>query len=104
MKSEPFKRVGSPASFRGIRGGYLTLMLMYVGGGLFFILILLIIPFPTFIRMLLILSSVGFIFYKYNVLKNASKGDLNISNKENCRKSLVIKSKSAPKNENGKHR
>ena len=104
MKFEPLKRVGSPASFRGIRGGYLTLMLMYVGGGLFFVLILIIIPFSTLIRMLLILSSLGFIIYKYNVLKNASKGDLNISNKENCRRSLVIKSKSAPKNENRKYR
>lgn len=72
---------------------------MYVGGGLFFILILLIIPFPTLVRIFLILCSVLFIIYKYNVLKNSSKGDLNISTKGNCRKSLIIKSKPAPKNE-----
>lgn len=99
MKFEPLKRVGSPASFRGIRGGYLTIMLMYVGGGLFFVLILLIIPFPVLIRMLFILLSIVFIIYKYNILKNASKGDLNLSNKKNCRKSFLIKSKSAPKHE-----
>lgn len=97
MKFSPLKKVGSPASFRGVRGMFLTIMIMHVVGGLFFILVLFIIPFSTVIRMPLVLFSIGFIIYKYNILKKASKGDLNLSLKQNCRKSFIIKSKTVPK-------
>lgn len=91
MKFVPKKRVGSPASFRGVRGVYLTNMLMYTGGGLFFILIILIIPFSMITRLVGTIFLIAFLLYKYNDLKTLSKGDLNKSLKQNCRKSFIIK-------------
>jgi hypothetical protein len=93
MKFKPQKRVGSPASFRGVRGTYLTTMLMYVGGGLFLILILLIFPFSMLMRFILIVLVISLLLYKYNTLKKLSKGDLNKSLKSYCRKTFVIKPK-----------
>lgn len=91
MNFEPRKKVGSPAAFRGIRGIYLTNMLLYVGGGLFFILIVLIIPFSMQIRLLSTLVAILFLAFKYNNLKKLSKGDLNKTLKDNCRKTFIIK-------------
>ena len=91
MLFEPRKRVSSPASFRGVRGTYLTNMIMYIGGGLFLILLLLILPLPMLARIVLIVFAIGFLLYKYNTLKELSKGDLNKSLKDNCRKTFVIK-------------
>ena len=93
MKNKTQKRVGSPASFRGVRGVYLTNMIMYVGGGLFFVLLLLILPLPMTIRLVLIVVAIVFLVSKYNALKALSKGDLNKSLKENCRRSIIIKPK-----------
>lgn len=93
MKFNPKKRVGSPASFRGVRGTYLTTMLMFIGGGLFMILIFLIFPFPMLMRLVLTIAVLCFLLYKYTELKKLSKGDLNKSLKSNCRKTFVIKPK-----------
>lgn len=95
MNFRPRKRVGSPASFRGVRGEYLTFMIMNVAGGLFAVLIFLIFPFPMSYRLALTLLVIGYLLYKYSELKKLSKGDLNKSLKSNCRKSFVIKSKRA---------
>lgn len=93
MKFNPRKRVGSPASFRGVRGSYLTTMIMFGGGGLFLILIFLIFPFPMLVRLILTIAVLCFLLYKYNDLKKLSKGDLNKSLKSSCRKTFVIKPK-----------
>lgn len=66
---------------------------MYGGGSLFFILILLIIPFPVLVRLMLTTLMLCFLLYKYNDLKKLSKGDLNKSLKSSCRKTFVIKPK-----------
>lgn len=87
----PFKRVGAPASLRGIRGAYLNTLLMYGVGALFLMLVLLMLPLPIFIRIpFIVIIIVGFIF-KFNSLKKDSKGDLNISLKKNCRKNIILK-------------
>jgi len=93
MDFVPRKRVGSPASVRGVRGPYLNIMIMYIVGGLFFILILLIFPFPMLLGLLLTVVAIGFLIYKYTKLKTLSKGDLSKSLKNNCRKTFVAKSK-----------
>lgn len=91
MKIEPYKRVGSPASLRGIRGEYLNSLLMWTAGSLLVIIIIISLPFPILIRLVLTGLIVLYFLYKFNELKKLSKGDLKLSLKKNCRKNLIFK-------------
>lgn len=97
MKFNPRKRVGSPAAFKGVRGAFLTTLMMYIGGSLFVILLFLIFPLPMLYRLILTVVVIVFLLYKFSELKESSKGDLNKSLKQNCRKTFIIKSKSDEK-------
>lgn len=93
MNFKPRKRVGSPAAFKGVRGTYLNTLIVYIVGSLFVILIFLMCPLSLLYRMVLTITTIGFVFYKFTELRTASKGDLNKSIKQNCRKTFVIKPK-----------
>lgn len=97
MKFNPRKRVGSPASFKGVRGTYLTTMIMFIAGGLFLILFFLILPFSMIMRLILTVAVIVFLLFKFSELKSSSKGDLNKSLKFNCRKTFIIKAKTDEK-------
>jgi len=90
----PYKRVGEPSSFKGIKGPYLFLALYYCGGILFSCVIILILPIPQSIQLSVIALLVGFLLIKINKLKKLSKyGDIHKVNKDRCRKNIHIKSK-----------
>lgn len=93
MEFSPLKKVGSPASVKGVRGNYLTTLIMWVGGGLFVLLVLFILSLPFILRTILILFTIAIIVKKYFDLKKLSKGDIYLQTKQLARKKVYIKSK-----------
>jgi hypothetical protein len=91
MKFNPKKKVGSPASVRGIRGTYLLYMIGYILGGLFGFLIVGSLPVPFLFKGVGMVIIIGFIIYKYLDYMKLSKGDMQMPVKLSCRISLIIK-------------
>lgn len=91
MKLNPKKRVGSPASVRGIRGTYLLYMIGYLAGSLFAILIVTALSIPFLFKGCGLVAIVIFIIFKYYNYLNLSKGDMHKPVKDSCRIPIVIK-------------
>lgn len=91
MKFNPKKRVGSPASVRGIRGAYLLYMIGFIGGGLFGFLIVSSLSVPFLFKAVGMAIITGFIIYKYLDYMKLSKGDMQKPIKDSCRISIIIK-------------
>lgn len=91
MVFEPLKKVGESASFKGLKGAYLTTFLFYVMGVLFLLLFASLIPISIIFKFLLFGISLGILAFKFKSLKELSKGDLNKSLKDNCKKNIFIK-------------
>lgn len=91
MKFNPKKRVGSPASVRGIRGTYLLYMIGTIGAGLFGVLIISSLSLPFMFKGIGMAVIIGFIVYKYLDYMKLSKGDMQKPIKVSCRISLIIK-------------
>jgi len=92
MDISPNKRVGSPASLKGVRGEYLTTLIMYAAGSLFLVLIIMMIPIFLLLQIGLIALVLSVFIYKYIDLKKNSKGDIYSVTKKNSRKKILIKS------------
>ena len=90
MELEPNKRVGVPASFKGVRGPFLMSLIFWTVAILFSIFILTTITKDKTITFSVILIGIGASIFKYLELKKASKGDLNIHLKKRCRRNLRI--------------
>ena len=92
MIHHPYKKVGAPASFKGVRGDYLNSLFIYAGSALFLSLLIFIIPLPTVLRFILLaLVFVLFRFWKYPELKKLSKGkDLFKETKRYARKNVIV--------------
>lgn len=93
MKFNPKKRVGSPASVRGIRGAYLIYMIGYLAGGLLSVLILTSISTPFIFKGIGMVIIIGFIIHKYFDYLKLSKGDMQMPIKSNCRISVILKNR-----------
>lgn len=92
MKLQPFKRVGEPTSFKGIKGAYLFMAMYFTGGAVFILLLFFIAPLSPFIQMIIACITVGLWAIKINDLKKKSKsGDINLLEKNRCRKNINIK-------------
>jgi len=92
MILKPYKRVGEPASFKGIKGPYLFLSLYYTGGLMCVLFLIFIIPMPQIILLSSLIISIGYWLIKISSFKKKSKdGDINIITKNSCRKNLTIK-------------
>lgn len=91
MKFNPKKRVGSPASVRGIRGTYLLYMIGCILGGLFGFLIVSALSIPFMFKAIGMAIITGFIIYKYLDYMKLSKGDMQKPIKDSCRISIIIK-------------
>ena len=92
MKLRPLKRVGEGATFKGLRGVYLTSFMFYAMGALLVLLIAINLPFGAITKFLLLIISTSLLLYKYKELKDSSKGDIHQDLKKNCRKNILIKS------------
>lgn len=91
MKFNPKKRVGSPASVRGIRGVYLLYMISFIASSLLFFLIISSLAIPFLFKVVLIGLNVVFLIYKYFQYTKFSKGDMQLPIKSSCRISIIIK-------------
>lgn len=91
MKLNPKKRVGSPASVRGVRGTYLLYMIGYLAISLFAVLIITAFSIPFTFKGILLCFVVVFVVYKYYDYVKLSKGDMQKPVKDSCRISIVIK-------------
>ena len=90
MEFSPKKRVGSPASVKGVRGDYLTALLMWIGVGLFCLLIFFVLPLPIIAQVSLVMITIALLFYKYMTLKTLSKGDIYRETKKSSRKKILV--------------
>ena len=102
MKFYPKKKVGSPAAVKGVRGDYLSSLIMYIGLGLIFILVVFVLPFAPLIQLLLVIVTAVLLIIKYNNLKKLSKGDIYNETKRNSRKKVLIVSKPIKSHSYGK--
>ncbi len=93
MKLNPKRRVGSPASVRGIRGTYLLYMIGYLAVSLFAVLIITALSIPFTFKGIALFFVVVFVVYKYYNYLNLSKGDMQKPIKDSCRIQIVIKKK-----------
>lgn len=91
MKFNPKKRVGSPASVRGIRGTYLLYMIGSLAGGLFGVLIVSSLSLRFMFKIIGIVIIIVFIVYKYLDYMKLSKGDMQKPIKDSCRIPIIIK-------------
>lgn len=92
MILKPYKLVGEPTSFKGIKGPFLFLALYYTGGFLFIILVVFMLPLNQFIQIAAIGIMIVLWLIKMNTFKTKSKGkDIHIMNKNRCRKPIHIK-------------
>lgn len=91
MTSIPFKRVGAPASFKGVRGAYLNKFLLKAG--IAFFLVICVMPFtlPWTLKVGWVVVCFGYIYFVYIKLLGKSKGDINGMLKKECRKVVNIK-------------
>lgn len=95
MEHTPYKKVGQPTSFKGIKGPYLFLALYLTAGLLFAALLIFVLPFDKLFQILIILVLVIVWYIKIlEFKKKCKKGDINIINKNRCRKHLLIKGSS----------
>lgn len=102
MKFQPKKKVGSPAAVKGVRGDYLSSLIMYIGAALVFILVVFVIPFPPLFQLLLVIITIILLIVKYNNLKKLSKGDIYNETKLHSRKKVLIISKPIKSHSYGK--
>ena len=91
MKSVPFKRVGAPASFKGVRGSYLNKFLLKAGIAFFLVIAVMPFSFPWMIKVGWVIACFGYIYFVYIKLLAKSKGDINGMSKKECRKVVNIK-------------
>ena len=90
----PFKKVGAPATFKGVKGPYLIKLLVAI---LIFFVILgvaTVMSPSIFITLFIFLAVIIFLLVFFNSLKKKSKGDLNSESKEKCK--IVVSIKSSP--------
>jgi len=94
MEIHPRRRVGAPASFKGVRGDYLMTLIFWIVG-LLMLLFLVFTIFKNFVFIILcILMIFGFLIYKFLELKKLSKGDMYLQTKKMSRKKIIIKASS----------
>lgn len=92
MIHTPFKRVGEPTSFKGIKGPYLFLAMYITGACLFAVLFVFMLPLPKMFQIVGIALIGIFWFAKISGFKKKCKdGDINLLDKNRCRKPLNIK-------------
>jgi len=91
MKFIPKKRVGSPASVRGIRGAYLIYMISYLAAALLSLLIVSSMSISFVFKAIGVILVFVFVIYKYYAFLKLSKGDMQMPIKDSCRISLIIK-------------
>lgn len=103
MNIEPLKKVGSPASFKGVRGDYLTKLIMNLCLLLFLALLIIMIPIPSIIQLVVIVFFILLFLYKYNELKKLSKGDIYQETKIYSRKRVQIISSPINKSKYGQN-
>lgn len=91
MVFQPFKRVGEPTSFKGIKGPYLFLAMFYTAGLIFILLIVFIVRLSITIQVIAMATTLLVWLFKINEFKKKSKkGDIHRLNKDRCRKNLNI--------------
>lgn len=92
MLYRPFKRVGEPSSFKGLKGPYLFLAMYYIAAGLFGVLIVFLLPISKLIQIVIVAILALFILFKINGFKKECKdGDIFFMVKSKCRKNINIK-------------
>lgn len=98
----PLKRVGEQAAFKGVKGNYLTTLMLRSGISVFIVLIGFIAGGTFIVKISVVACAVIYLLVSFNKLKENSKHDIYSQTKKYCRKKIIIKSKPFT-NENKKH-
>lgn len=91
MQFKPLKRVGEPASFKGLKGAYLVTALIRLGLLVILFFAVMILNVDIIIKLVITIAAIFFYYMNMKSLREASKEDLFLPLKKNCRKNVQIK-------------
>lgn len=86
MELSPLKKIGEPVSFKGLKGVYLYQYLAIIFAGLISVVIVIISTSSNIIAAIGILIIGTILGILFNIYKEKSKGDMNISIKKKTQK------------------
>lgn len=91
MEWTPYKRVGAPATFKGVKGPYLSKLIIAVLCCFAVFIFISVAAFPLMVSLTITVVALFGLLVIYNFLKSKSKGDLNEDLKKKCRIDIAVK-------------